>query len=125
MEGVNSIGGLVGHNFGNIILSYAQVEGNGDSYIKASYTHGKVAGGTLVGSLAGYHGTGKIGQSYVAVAVSGLDNLGSLVGLAVSPTQIEGNCGDSDMSGQADDQGQNTSALQSGLERVDTKINSK
>ena len=64
VQGHDHTGGLVGHNFGVVALSYAT---------------GRVAGGQWVGGLIGYNGNETI-ASYANAIVSGESDVGGLVG---------------------------------------------
>ena len=96
--GKSVLGGLVGHNIGNIELSYATGSvtsgwGGGNEYkiggfvgyneiggtIKKSYATGNVIGKVQVGGFAGENG-GVIKNSYAMGEVTGKNRIGGLVG---------------------------------------------
>ena len=100
VSGDNSIGGLVGANYGSISNSYATVAVSGKTYVGGlvganndtitnSYATGAVSGIDGVGGLVGMaygrvngydNNSGAITYSYATGAVSGIANVGGLVG---------------------------------------------
>ena len=90
IEGKNIVGGLVGHNCGVIIASYAvgEIKGNtilggiagyNTGTIAGSYATVKVEGNIDVGGIAGYN-LGAIAASYSTGSVGGIERVGGIAG---------------------------------------------
>ena len=95
VDGVGSVGGIVGRNLGVVTESHASVEVSGEDNVggvagrnagvgevSESYATGSATGGTVVGGVVGSNG-GDITDSYAMVDVEGDSTLGGLAGFNV------------------------------------------
>ncbi len=92
LNGFNSVGGLVGSNYGKISNSYATGSVSGNNYVGGlvgynsgrlsnSYATGSVSGSQYVGGLVGFNIGGSISNSYATGSVTGSGYfVGGLVG---------------------------------------------
>jgi len=98
-----SVGGLVGYNYGTMIISNSYATGGvsgssyvgglvGNNYGKISnvYATGNVSGATAVGGLVGKQHTNLLSNVYAAGIVSGTTDVGGLVGDNVAGTVSNG-----------------------------------
>lgn len=82
-EVVQQIGGLVGQNVGTIARSYSTATVSATQGAQADdLGGGPVVYGGGIGGLVGFHSGGKISDSYSTGNVTGLNNVGGLVGHA-------------------------------------------
>ncbi|MFC4305285.1 S-layer homology domain-containing protein [Cohnella boryungensis] len=97
LNGVSSVGGLVGNNsnYAPISNSYAAAHveastrgagglvGSNDGRISSSHAEGSLSGGSYIGGLVGWnYGNGVIRDSYASGSGRGNDTIGGLVGLS-------------------------------------------
>ena len=99
VSGTNSVGGLVGENYGRLYHSHAQstvsghyfvggLAGSNHGFISGSYSAGEVSGGEYMGGLAGLHDYSKfiVDSHSDSMVISAGNGVGGLVG--VSPGSI-------------------------------------
>jgi hypothetical protein len=120
IAGANNVGGLVGINEGTIGLSYSNgtvigknvgsennvggLVGNNLAILLDSYSLAQVSGGDCIGGLVGKNAPGvgnPITRCYSAGKVTGLTNVGGLVGIASVRQNIAGSFWDTQTSGQS------------------------
>ena len=95
VSGADSVGGLVGENYGRLYHSHAQstvsghyfvggLAGSNHGFISGSYSAGEVSGGEYMGGLAGLHDYSKfiVDSHSDSMVISAGNGVGGLVGLS-------------------------------------------
>ena len=102
VTGKNSVGGLVGHNYGSVFSCFTNGKSIGNAYIggligiqngrvQRCYAMGSVKGDSRVGGLVGMN-QGNIFESFSAADVAGSSLTGALVGRNYSSGTVAENC---------------------------------